>query len=1010
MSLQVWLPLNGSLENKGLNQKHTISISRSKANSEYPTAHDLYTTTNGKVTPSSYKWTSNGQAISLNGYMNTFKDYKKYSIAAWFFYTQPSGYQHSIAICSSGDWNDGSGQLCFGLTGQEGSQYGAVLVPNTAYWGTSINNDNGLFALNTWYHICVTYDGEKTKLYINGIKQSGELSTGGITPSSETSNLYLGAATYFPGFTSVGSSINDFRIYDHCLSSKEVKLLSQGLVAHYQLKGMGRTNYLKGSDKYTKDTPLIRKASDTNVPRDSYIYYDLNTFRVDIEEAGTYTIVFESDGIPSEHKTYYAAASERRLGMWLHLYGSSESKDYRFWQDYKTGPTGELYGKFDLPVGTHELRTNLYADDGNDYTVKLWNLKLVKGTYDPNDTWCPHVEDELYTKLGRGTEPDCSGYNHRGSSVVLPECAGGSPRYGSCYSFVGDVTNKIYNTTTDLNFTDNFSWSCWVKHNYTGWKAAADPAAASYAFTVGRADAGGYGYGLGEQSSTAMYMLFGSARYDITIDESWHHLAFTKSGNTICIYVDGVQTTKTFSGALPTYSDGNGVGLGCFHFSSSLYPYYGSLSDFRIYATALSKEDILDLYKNSASVDKSGQLLAYDFHENSRNTVDKSGIVASSSFNYKNIPTYDMKVKTLDDGSIWARIHHLDVSEDKTFFANEAEVKKCTDKNNRYSRMGDVDKYKSKPRLPNGYTELEYIQSSGTQYVDTGFIPNQDTRIDTRFSATGVANRNIFVYGSGVDSSTSAFELYPWGERMQFNYGNDGRFPGPAIANNIITTVQDKNVSKYIINNTTYSETHYIQSFTTPYTLTLFALHRANMVMPDSGMKLYSCQIYDNGTLVRNFVPCKNPSGSFGLFDLVENKFYSNVGTGSFTGGDFVSTYEFMLTYPRLSSTDYNRWIQTSSPNASAASGYCPISISWPQTCAGLRKHGSSSLYNCDIGDTWYAPIGQYHIWEGGIPAANRASTGQSETELWVRVDKVNNETNFNIFSAAITAADFIEL
>lgn len=30
----------------------------------------------------------------------------------------------------------------------------------------------------------------------------------------------------------------------------------------------------------------------------------------------------------------------------------------------------------------------------------------------------------------------------------------------------------------------------------------------------------------------------------------------------------------------------------------------------------------------------------------------------------------------------------------------------------------------AKNRLPSGHTELEYIESSGTQYVDTGVVPN----------------------------------------------------------------------------------------------------------------------------------------------------------------------------------------------------------------------------------------------------------------------------------------------
>ena len=38
--------------------------------------------------------------------------------------------------------------------------------------------------------------------------------------------------------------------------------------------------------------------------------------------------------------------------------------------------------------------------------------------------------------------------------------------------------------------------------------------------------------------------------------------------------------------------------------------------------------------------------------------------------------------------------------------------------------------------LPSGYTQYEYIESSGTQYIDTGFKPNQNTRTVIDFQAT----------------------------------------------------------------------------------------------------------------------------------------------------------------------------------------------------------------------------------------------------------------------------------
>ena len=52
-----------------------------------------------------------------------------------------------------------------------------------------------------------------------------------------------------------------------------------------------------------------------------------------------------------------------------------------------------------------------------------------------------------------------------------------------------------------------------------------------------------------------------------------------------------------------------------------------------------------------------------------------------------------------------------------------------------------------------------------------------------------------------------------------------------------------------------------------------------------ASMKLYSCKIYNNGTLVRDFVPAKNSSGTIGLYDTVNGACYTNAGSGTFTAG-----------------------------------------------------------------------------------------------------------------------------
>lgn len=83
----------------------------------------------------------------------------------------------------------------------------------------------------------------------------------------------------------------------------------------------------------------------------------------------------------------------------------------------------------------------------------------------------------------------------------------------------------------------------------------------------------------------------------------------------------------------------------------------------------------------------------------------------------------------------------------------------------------------------------------------------------------------------------------------------------------------DKNVAKVDGN---VLATFNTASFQTNYNLYLYAQNRAGNVYAPNGGTLYSCKIYDNDVLVRDFVPALLGSTS-GLLDLVEQKFYGPV-------------------------------------------------------------------------------------------------------------------------------------
>lgn len=184
--------------------------------------------------------------------------------------------------------------------------------------------------------------------------------------------------------------------------------------------------------------------------------------------------------------------------------------------------------------------------------------------------------------------------------------------------------------------------------------------------------------------------------------------------------------------------------------------------------------------------------------------------------------------------------------------------------------------------LPSGYTQVEYLQSSGTQYIDTGFKPNQDTGVTMDFEVTDTSVTSwLFCGRTAANNSAYGVYAYTGGASFYFVYGT-GRtdFSGTTAQRQICTV--DKN--KCTIQETTV--TIDAQTFTSSATLCLLVRNTNGTLASFARAKIYSCRIYDNGTLIRDYVPCLNASGTAGLYDTVNGVFYGNAGTGSFAVGE----------------------------------------------------------------------------------------------------------------------------
>ena len=183
------------------------------------------------------------------------------------------------------------------------------------------------------------------------------------------------------------------------------------------------------------------------------------------------------------------------------------------------------------------------------------------------------------------------------------------------------------------------------------------------------------------------------------------------------------------------------------------------------------------------------------------------------------------------------------------------------------------------------YTFVSYIESSGTQYIDTNFIPNQDTKVEISISTktiSGSANRSIF--GSRAGANSNHYGVTIGGNNCWWNgYGTtNGNTAVSVLSDTFYEIEKNKNVTT--INGTQMTPAT-AQTFTCPSNLYLFGMNQ-NGITARSSIRLYSCKIYDNGTLVRNFKPCvRNNDGVIGLLDEVNDVFYTNAGTGTFEEG-----------------------------------------------------------------------------------------------------------------------------
>lgn len=776
MSLLVWLPLTKDTMNHGVSS----AIIKDNGSTEEPS---------GKLGSCRYL---NGKTLTVTNFTDL-QAANNFSACCWIKFTTLPSSSSAYCICLNGSTSSDY-KFILGVYSTDGV---------TASFRLNGGNSTGTLALNTWYHLAICVSDTTGYMYIDGelVKTAKSLSS-----TNTATNLVIGGRsnnTSNTSFKGVGgpACYNDVRIYDHCLAPREVKQLAQGLVLHYPMNNDNYTNLLSQSYNF-------KNSATGKDPTYGFNYkHGDNTTGTSSKDFQSWGSVITAN-LGDIYTLSFYAKSDNSTGLTTFLYnnvdgvqisnivasangtnGTSSDGNCRFkltpqWQ--KCCVTYTFNGKRNN-VSTALPKTLLFRALAGD-CADIAMPKLERGAIATPYALMPSE------KLNALKEFDCSGFgNHGTRSTALSYVSNQDGRYSNATSF----------TSGERIRCNSFSTTGWKDLTMAAWVCPRDTANNTDINTI---IIGGAYLAIRTSNNRVTTYCYGmnptgyhTGKTALPLN-TWSHIAavWDSKNGVHKIYVNGEEDFSVSCTGTSSNGDKKDFGLE----NDSGRPYKGEMADARIYATALSAADIKTLYKSSVAMLENGVFQAAEFNEEpglANLKMHKTGSIKGDDISEIGY-TSGMKTKVLSDGSAWARIHWLNLTTDKTVFANDAEVAFCN-KTNRFSRLGLVDHFKS------------------------------------------------------IDGA-----------------------------------------------------------------------------------------------------------------------------------------YEFMLTYPSLSATAYNRWSQTSSPNVAygSAEGFTKITTAWTSHFNALTKSNSSgsATYSMNAAANWWAPIGQKTLFNStGIPAADGST--QTETELWVRIDNL---------------------
>ena len=604
MALQIWLPMTKDLRNQGLSNV-TVINNEATFNSagklggcySFPTAGSNLSIPSN--TMSSFT-VSNGCSLAFWIKLNTW-----YSSYATFFQAGTGSNPWSNYIF--GVLRNGTNStVCFTI--------GNGSTTSTNYYLTSA------WETGTWFHVAFTYETGKCKIYKNGVLDK-EYTTSIVPDFSKITKITVGRSNNDISYQT-DCEMNDFRIYDHCLSPMEVKELSKGLVLHYSFSddnlesttnlvtredGLSDTCYNGATSKYGygtntdiyKTVGIFQNRKSTKIYMGTaglkaypYVYFDvfnaagttIQTLSFDYYPTiqntlipysynGTYNFSYTTNKTSGSANNVSQIIIPVEVGKWNHVTITAQKAD--------TTNTSRGIGYIRIGSASHTSTTTNY-----------WLFSSVQVEAKDHATGYAGVGGTRNSSIVY----DNSGFCNNGTISGALTIASDTPKYKAS-TYMPKAT-LITHPRPVFGGTDQ-EWTCamWVKLDIVNQSGIA---------------MNNFNYGnnivhvanstplLYLNGGTNDYYMYGSQAVSAGV---WTHVVFVfkNSDGTRNIYINGVlknsygpNRTSTPSGIQDVVTVGTNLA--------------GYISDYRVYATALSPTDVKSLYQNCATIDADGTI------------------------------------------------------------------------------------------------------------------------------------------------------------------------------------------------------------------------------------------------------------------------------------------------------------------------------------------------------------------------------------------------------------------